>query len=216
MQTDYKDKLIARLLANTKTRKRPNNIIEIAADIDKLVQILGSLNIVSETVGVSNQMLRKFLCVNSIAPEIKKMVQSRAIDKVAIIDILKRFKKEDQKIIAKEIIKGNLNVDNMKVLSALYSKSVEQDIRRLIVRVRESENKKIYVIRFKIDSKTPEFKIIKNNIEKIVGAANLISFRIDKDIGIIELNKNGRTKLSKSAKVKRQSLREFIRNLLGE
>lgn len=208
--------IIARLLVNTRTRKRPNNIVEIAEDIMLLTKELGGLNEVAKTIGISSQMLRKFLRVMDLEADVRKYVRSRKIDSVAIVDMLGRFRAKNQIIIAKEIMQGHLNVDNMKVLSAIATTSSEEEIGRLISRVRESEDKVIYVIKIGTRKIYKDFKRLEDELRNKVGSDNVVSFSINKSVCVLELNSLGKIKLIKAAKSRGLSLRKFINKMIRE
>jgi hypothetical protein len=207
------DLVIARLLANTRRRKRPNNIEEVAEDIKFLQAELGSLKKVSELVGVSGQMLRKFLSIDGLMPEIKGLIRSRKIDSVASIDILRRFNPEDQKAIAEEILGGKFGVDNMKVLSALYNIKPSEDIHCLMSKVKASENKKIFVLKFKVPKSKFKIEELKSRINKMVGRANIVSFDISRPFATLEINAIGKKNLMQQAKDRKLSLKGLFRDM---
>lgn len=217
MKNDYnREEIIARLLGNTRRRNRPNNIVKIAGDIRLLENDLGSLKEISGALGITTQMLRRFLSVEKLDLEVKNMVRRREIDSVAIIDILRRFEPESQRAIAKEIILGHLDVDNMKVLSALCMAPSNKTIEDLISSVRDSENKKVYVIKFKISKDSESIERIRKRFQKIVDAENMISFTISKALGTLELTNLGRKKMIEAAKTEGLSLRRLVANIIKE
>lgn len=210
-----RDTVIARLLANTKKIKRPDNLMQIADDILWLSSYEGNLKKVSNIIGISTEMLRKFLSVKQVAPEIKKLVAERKIDRVTIVHLMKNFDSRSQQILADEVMAGRLTVDDMKVLVPLAKQLPNLTINQIISRVQESKDRKIYIIRFEVPSTLKEdFSLLENRFKKIISDKDIASFTVEDKIGSLELTSAGLKQLKKAAKKQNLSLRKFVSGLV--
>ena len=99
MNEKYDQETAVRLIANTRRKKRPDSIVEIAGYIRELESDVGSLKAVSEIPGIdiSAHMLRQFLSVEQLYPEVKKLVAERKIDLINVVHYMRNFDEEAQK-----------------------------------------------------------------------------------------------------------------------
>ncbi len=211
---DKEDITIVRLIANTKTRKRPDNIEDIAKDIEWLINELGSIKVVSNIIGISTEMLNKFLAVNKLSKEVRNLVKERKIDSVAIVHLIKKFNNKSQLIIAKEVVNGRLNSEDVKVLVPISNKLQEKNINEIIERVVKSKNQKVYIAYFMIPYEFIDNKILEKKFEKIVGKEGLLSLKINDNIGSLELTHSGQKKLRNEAKTANKSLKKFVDGII--
>lgn len=210
------ERIIGRVLANTLAQKRPSNLIEIANDIEFLKNKMGSLESVSRVVGISSDMLRQFLCVNQLSPEVRKLVKDRKIDSVTIIHKMRRFNENEQKIISDEVISGRLTSGDVRALAALKNKLPELTIHELISRLLSSKDIRLYVVRFQIPQELKEMRALKESFEGIVGKDQIISFDVEEGIGSLELTKVGLKKLREAAKQRNLTLRKFVELIVSD
>lgn len=89
---------LAIVFANTKRKKRAEDIVTIAKAIKHLVKTYGSREEVAKIVGLSTEMLRQFLSALKLAPEVQLMVADRKIDKVEIVRKLATIKDPTKQI----------------------------------------------------------------------------------------------------------------------
>ena len=202
--------VIARLIANTRRKKRPNNLIEIANDITWLSNDMGSLDAVSQIVGVSSEMLRKFLSVYKLSEETRKLVEIRKIDSVTVVHLIRDFDSNSQLIIANEVIAGRLSADDMKVLVPLRNSLPDLNINQLILRVQKSRDFKVYVIYFMFPSMLKDVTVLETQFKKIVPETEVVSFSVKNKVGTLELTSAGLKKLREAAKERNLSLRKFV------
>lgn len=210
-----RDAVIARLIANTRRKKRPDNLIRIADDILWLSNYEGSLPKVSQIIGISTEMLKKFLSVKQLSFEIRKLVEERKIDSVTIVHLMKNFDSRSQQILADEVMAGRLTVDDMKVLVPLKRSLPNLNINQLISRVQESKDRKIYIIRFEVPSTLKEdFSLLENRFKEIISDKDIASFTVEDKIGSLELTSAGLKQLKKASKKQNLSLRKFVSGLV--
>ena len=205
-----REAVIARLIANTRRKKRPNNLIEIARDIRWLQNDLGSLKDVSVTIGISTDMLRQFFSVERLCPEVQKLVEERNIDLVNIVHYMRNFEPEAQQVIAREIIEGRLSGEDIRVLAPLQKSLPHLTVEQLISCVQESRNIKVYIAYFRIPLGFKNTDELKRRFEKIVGETEIVSFTVKDQVGTLELTPAGLRKLREAAKEHNLSLRKFV------
>lgn len=112
------ERALAIVFANTKRKKRTEDIVTIAKAIEHLVRMYGSREEAAKIVGLSTEMLRQFLTVLKLSPEVQHMIAERKIDKVEIVRKLATIKDP-----AKQIEAAKAFVD--------FTSEDVRDIRRL-------------------------------------------------------------------------------------
>jgi hypothetical protein len=205
-----RENVIARLIANTRRRKRPNSLIEIARDIRWLQNDLGSLKAVSETIGLSMDMLGQFLSVEWLSPTARKLVEQRKIDLVRIVNCMRGFDAEEQEVIAREVIAGRLSGEDIKVLAPLHKSLPHVTIDELISHVQRSRDIRVYVAYFRVPPGFRNAAALEKRFAEIVGQAGIVSLTVKGQIGTIELTRSGRKKLTEAAKECKLPLRKFV------
>jgi len=216
MNEEEREIVIARLIANTLKKKRPNNLIDIARDIRWLENDLGSLNAVSEIIRISKDMLKQFLSVERLCPEVQKLVEDRKIDLINIVHYICNFNPVAQQIIAREVIAKRLSGDDIRVLAPLQKVFPQRTVEQLISHVQRSKDIKVYIAYFRIPQDLSVSDALKYRFEKIVGETEIISFTIKNFVGILELTLLGQKKLREAAKERNLSLRKFVDKIVLE
>jgi len=204
------ESIIARLIANTGKRKRPDNLVEIACDIRRAQNMLGSLKAVSEEISISTDQLGQFLSVERLCPEVRKLVEEREIDLVNIVHYMRNFDAEAQQVIAREVVAGRLSGEDIRVLAPLHKSLPHLTVDQLIERVQESRDVKIYVAYFYVPLGFKDADALKRRFEGIVGQTEIVSFTVEDRIGTLKLTPSGRKKLQEAAKERNMSLRKFV------
>jgi hypothetical protein len=102
---------LAIVFANTKRKKRPDDLITIANAFDYLVRLYGSQKVVAEKVGLSTEMLREFLTPLKLPEEIQKLVSDRRVDSIDIIREISALKEPSKQIAATEAFINSLSKD---------------------------------------------------------------------------------------------------------
>jgi len=102
---------LAIVFANTKRKKRPDDLITVANTFDYLVRLYGSQKVVAEKVGLSTEMIREFLTTLKLPEEIQKLVSDRRIDGIDIIREISVLKDPSKQIAAAEAFINSLSKD---------------------------------------------------------------------------------------------------------
>ena len=110
---------LAIVFANTKRKKRKENLLTIAKAFEYLVKLYGSKKAVAKMVGLSQEMIREFLAVMKLPQEVQRLFSNRQIDSIDIAKELLALKDP-----VKQVVAANAIVDSL-------SKDV-RDIKRLV------------------------------------------------------------------------------------
>lgn len=73
---------LAIVFGNTRRKKRKENLVTIAKACEYLVKLYGSQKAVAEKVGLSAEMIRQFLSILKLPPEVQDLISKRKIDSV--------------------------------------------------------------------------------------------------------------------------------------
>jgi len=85
MKTLDEQTALAIVFANIKRKKRTEDLVTVAEAFDHLVALYGSRRVVAEKVGLrSPEMVREFLKILSLPPEVKQLVRTRRIDRLDV------------------------------------------------------------------------------------------------------------------------------------
>jgi len=206
----------ARLLANTRTRRRPDNLVDIARDIRWLESHLGSLRAVSELVGISSDMLNRFLSVERLAPEVRELVQEREIDHINTVHYIRGFDAEGQHVIAEELVAGRLSEGDVRVLAPLRRSLPHLSVAELVSRVQTSKDKKVYVAYFHVPSDSEGIAALKDRFAEAVGEDNIVAFSVEEELGTLKLTPPGLKKLRQAARERKMSLRRFVDSVVAQ
>lgn len=215
-RANKRDPIIARLISNTRRKKRPDNLLDIARDIRWLEDDFGSLTAVSKAIGISTDMLRQFLSVEQLCPEVQKVFGERKIDLINIAHYMSNFDPVAQKVIANEVINGRLSAADIRVLAPIRKSLPHLNIHELIARVQNSRDMKTYVAYFRIPLGFGAISELKIRFEEIVGESEIVSFTMQDQVCILELTYLGQKKLKEAAKEHNLSLRKFVDKLVLE
>jgi len=207
---DTRDNIVARLIANTRRKKRHDNLVEIARQIRWLEKDLGSLKEVSKTIGVSTDQLHQFLSVEKLSPVVKKLVEDRKIDLINTVHYMRNFDYEAQKEIANEFIKKRLTAGDIRVIAPLRRDTNYKDVKAIISRVRGAKNVKLNVLYFRVPRALRDGVELTGIFESVIGEDEVYSFKVEGDMGILEITDTGKANLRYAARKRNLSLKAFV------
>jgi len=214
MSTTEQQRLIARLWASTKRKKREMGLVEVADDIEQLQKELGGLGHVAERVGISTGMLQKFLAVRKLTGPVLRLVRQRRIDQVSVVYLLSRFSPSDQVALANEVVSGRLSGRDLKILPTLRKAYPTAPIQDVIQKCVDSNNIRAYLIEFAADGKTGSADDIHATLRSLVGESNIISIERDYSKGNIRLTKHGTQMLRHAARNAKSSWAAFVSRII--
>jgi hypothetical protein len=210
--------VIARLIANTRKKKRPHSLVQIARDIRWLERDLGSLKAVSDIPGISisTDMLSQFLSVERLCPQVRKLVSNRKIDLVNVVHYMRNFDSEAQQSIAEEVIAGRLSASDVRALAPLHKAVPDLTTSQLVSRIKESRDIKIYVAYFRIPPRLKNIDSLKIRFGEILGHTEIVSFSAKNLVGTLEMTSVGYKRLREAAKKHNMSVRRFVDVILDD
>ena len=130
--------------------RRPHSIIEVAKAIRVAEAHLGSLAALAQRIGISQEMIRRFLAAEKLHPKAKVLVRKRAIDSVDQVRSLAALPRTDQPVAADAITDGRLKWADLRALVPFRRRNPDADINLLIDRVARSSDIRVYVVTFSL------------------------------------------------------------------
>lgn len=124
---------VALVIANTRRKIRPNNIIEVAETLERLVTHYGSMDEVGRRVDLSGEMIREFLTALKLPQEVKELIAERKIDKIDVIRKIAALEDASQQITAAKAL-ANLTSDEVRdILRLVKTTGVSIDEAKRVV-----------------------------------------------------------------------------------
>jgi len=204
---------IAALIANTKRQKRTLNLLDIAEKI-KFTKKYLSINEIATVISMSDEMVREFARIGLLKPSIKKMISAGKIDSVDIADRLSRLSSSDQSYLAKKIVIGELNSQDLRAIVALRKHSPKASIIKIVNRIKKSKNIREYVVEFIIPIELVGHEnIITNALRAIFDKKHIRSLSFQQRLGVMSLDEVGKNTLvrrSREAGVSKGKLIQLI------
>lgn len=210
-----RESVIARLIANTRRIKRPDNLIKIAQLFKWLEKDLGGLKEVSKTIGISIDMIRQFLSVEKLCPEVQKLVKERKIDLINIVRYISGFKPAEQQYVANEVIAGQLSATDIRVLAPLKTSHPNLTIDKLVLRVQKSRDIPVYIAYFKVPNGFKNTNSLKKRFGDIVGKDEIMALTIKDSVVTLKLTSLGQKIIRNAAKQNNLTLRKFIDKIIS-
>ncbi len=212
-QSEVEDAL-AGLIASTKRIHRKLNLVQIAKKIEIARKGLGNLKSVSEAIGLSTEMLRQFSRVTKIAPEARRFVTEGAIQSVDIADRISRLPPADQFLVAQAVAHGELNGDDVRAIISFRKDQPKLPISKVISCVTDSRNIREYVVQFLVPAEE-ELKNIEERFSKLFGQDGVRSVNVEKGLGTLVLNKDGKKRFELIAKRKGLTKRALVEKIIS-
>lgn len=190
---------IAALIMSTERKSRKLNLLEVADQIDIARKELGSLEAVSDKIGISTEMLRQFLAAKKLSFPVKKLVTNRKIDEVDIAYRLSQINLSDQIVVARRVVEGQLTSKDVRDIVTFRKTLIKVPIDKIIRTVLTSKNIKEYIAQFIIPSTDVTQKELMKRFAKIIGKDNIRSLKIRGFLGFLAVTPEGRQRFQKMA-----------------
>ena len=213
-QSEVEDALAA-LIASTKRTHRKLNLLQIAKKIEVARKGLGNLKNVSEAIGLSTEMLRQFSRVTKVAPEARRFLINGAIQSVDIADRISRLPTVDQFLVAQAVARGELNSDDVRAVISLRKDQPKLPISKIISSVTGSRNIREYVVQFQVPAGEEKLKDIEDRFSKLFGQNGVSSVNVEKGMGTLILNKDGKNRFELIAKRKGLTKRALVEKVIS-
>lgn len=195
-------KALAALIKNTRTQRRPLSLTEIATWLEMAINSLGSLKEVADRIGLSTKMLRQFQYVRKLSPNVQTLFAQRKLDSVDAAVHLSLLSAQDQRVVAQEIAKIQLDSADVRAIAELRKKLPKVNIDEILERVKATKNVKQYVAEFVVRSKNTTPALLREKFTRIIGGENIVSINIKGSIGTLKMTAQGRDCLQKAANSK--------------
>ncbi len=147
---------LAILFANTKRKKRTEDLVTIAEACEYLVELYGTQKAVAEKVGLSSEMVREFRKILTLPREVQQMVKNREIDHLDIAYRISMVAEPGRQIeIARQVAKlQSKDLRDVKRLISTAGLSTQESKKKVL----ESKLKGLHV--FVMDFNDEEYRAI--------------------------------------------------------
>lgn len=206
---------LAALIASTRCVRRRLNLVDIAEKLAVAREAMGSLKEVADAVGLSAEMLRQFSRVEKLSPGVRKLVAEGKIHGVDIADRISRLPSQDQLPVARAVIRGELNSDDVRAVVSLRKDLPTAAIREVMKRVERSRNIKEYIFEFHAPKGNVRRRAIKQRFIQIVGEENVRSLTLNRGVGTLILTALGMRRLQEEAKGRRITKRVLVNGVVA-
>jgi len=207
------DDAIAAIIASTKRKKRKLDPLQVSEKLLIAREALGGMRELSETVGLSPEMIRQILSVRKCAPAVKQLVHQGRLTSFDILHRLSKLSHSDQNVVAKAVVKGYFNSNDVRVLVGLRRSSPDARIGDLVERVQRSRNIKHYVAYFAVPKAQDIVRKLRERLSGLLGEDNLISITINDQLAELVMNRKGKDRLQKHAKGAKKTKRCYLEGL---
>ena len=140
------------LFANTRRKKRNNDLITIAKSCEYLTKLYGSQKAVAEKVGLSTEMIREFLSALKLPEEVQKLISDRKIDSIDIVREISVLKDPSKRIVAAKALANSLSKDVRDVKRLI--KDTNLSVAEAKKAVLESKPKGLHIFMMDFDDDT--------------------------------------------------------------
>jgi len=207
------DALVA-IIASTKRKKRKLNPLEVAEKIETAWDSLESLSKVADRTKISTEMLRQIHSVRKCSEQVKELVRERKLESYDVLHRISKIPFSFQINVAESFIAGELTSEDVRAIVTFHRDFPSIGIRKIIERIKNSRNIKQYVAYFPVNLEGVEIRKLKARFERILGKKNIISFKVDENVGDLVMTKEGRQRLQNAAKRKRVTKRRYIQQII--
>ena len=217
--SDEADRALALVVANTRMAerpgaKRPHSLTRIAEAIKSAVAGYGTEREVAGRVGISTEMLRRFLSVENLHSEVKPLVTARQIDSLNMVLYMASMPKPDQPAVAEAIIGGRLSGTEVRALAPLRNRFPKADIRKLIDRVANSRDRTVYAVVFPLTN-SRQLRAVADGLKQASGDG-LVSVRsMGGQRYKAVFTRHGLRNLRSAARKQKLSFRNYVKRVTG-
>jgi hypothetical protein len=195
----------------TRRKKREIDLLEISEEIKSLYNTYKSLDKVAKIVKLSPEMVREFLKITELEREVKELIKLRKINSVDIGYRISKLGGNDQIILAKHVVDKNLSSGAVRAVVKYKIDNPKIPIERVINKIIQSKDKKIYVAYLGIEKDTFEkllekigdldrTKIVKSLFNGVVSSEFIIYFELNGRVVILKVSREGLQKIRGKAK----------------
>ena len=185
------------LIASTKRKNRKLSPLEVVEKIEIAKKGIGSLPKVAQRIDLSYEMLRQIYSLRNCSEGVKRLIREGKLDSYDILYRLSKLPKSSQMTVAKRVIAGKLNSEDVRAIVTFHRDFPGIRIGKIIERIKSSRNIRQYVVYFESDSARIKPAVLRSRFERVFGKGNIVSF----DVG-----RSFRRGMRKAAKALKHSL----------
>jgi hypothetical protein len=182
--------------------------METGESLQELINGLSNKKEAAQKLGISVDMVNKFLSVFKVSSEVQELIKSRKIDSIFSVHALKSLSEADQNILAKDIAEKRFSSQEARALIPLRNTFPDEPIKRLINTIKTTKDSKNYVNHFPYPGEEG-VREIEMRIKKVVGD-EAFSLTNDQNIGIFKITKSGNKKMREDAKSQRMGFHNYL------
>lgn len=221
------DQDLAKIGKGTRRKKREINLLEVSEAIKSKYDKFKSLDKVAELVKLSPEMVREFLKITELEEEVKELIKLGLINSIDMGYRISKLERKDQVILAKYIVDNKLSSGDVRAIVKFKIDNPKKPIEKVINKVTQSKDKKVYVAYLGIDNDTFEkfskeirnkdkAKIVKEIFNEVVPTKFIVYFELNGRIVIIKVLKEGLQKMRFKAKELKIPLAKLADALMEE
>ena len=184
---------LAKIVANTRRKKRSVSIPDLASYISAAADMLGGLPILSERVILSATMLRQFLAVRDLDPLVMARFESRELDSVDLCAQLATLRSKDQIFLATKATLGSIQTKDVRDFRELRHLDKESTAEELFDKVLHSKPARQFIAEFVL--RGGSIDEVRERFAKHVKPINIVQLSATGSIARLILTEAGRNNL---------------------
>jgi len=173
-EIEINEALVA-LIASTKRKNRKLSPLEVVEKIEIAKEGIGSLPKVARRIGLSYEMLRQIYSLVNCSAGVKRLIREGKLDSYDILYRLSKLPKSSQMTVAKRIIAGELNSEDVRAIATFHADFPSIKIGKIIERIKSSRNIKLYVVYFESGPAKIKPAALRSRVESVCGEGNIVS-----------------------------------------
>jgi hypothetical protein len=193
MREETLNENLARIVANTRRKKRLVSIPDLAGYIAAAADELGGLPILGERVILSPTMLRQFLAVRDLDPLVKERFESRELDSVDLCAQLATLSSKDQIFLAEKAAVGSIQTKDVRDFRELRHLDKDSPANELLEKILHSKPARQFIAEFVL--RGGSIDEVRDRFANHVKPINIIQLSATGSIARLTLTEEGRNKL---------------------
>lgn len=194
MSNDSLDRDLARIVGNTRRKRRVVSIPDLAESIERASKALGGVSKLSERVILSPKMLRQFLAVQDLRPQVREMFEHRILDSVDLCSQLATLGPDDQIILAQAVASGSLQTKDVRDYRELRRRDASIPAAKIIEKVLAAKPRVEFLAEFILRSGDTVEGLREQFLKHLV-AEDILRIDVDGAIVSLVLSQAGRDRL---------------------
>lgn len=205
---------LANVAAGLRRRTRSLDLVTVAGSIRRLVSSLGSTAEVARRADVSAGMLRKFLSIERLEPEVRDLFKERQLDRVMDAFLLSKVTQpRNQRSLARLVTSKHLTTHELRdAVRFIHHRVSPEDAVKLVLKGRpKTENLFVVAMPFGGRPDRGELHRISQELHRTFPGS---SVRIDAGVAVVALDEVSYRRAQKLAKERGLELTGFASEIL--